>query len=70
MSLPVILLAIGMLALAFAGIAIKILVKKDGEFAGTCASKNPLINTEGEACSMCGAMPDEQCKGDEDGAKE
>ena len=28
-----------LLALAFAGIAIKILIKKDGKFAGTCASK-------------------------------
>jgi len=31
------LITFGLLALAFAGIAIKILIKKDGEFAGTCA---------------------------------
>ena len=30
-------LTIGLLAFAFAGIAIKIWSKKDGEFAGTCA---------------------------------
>jgi hypothetical protein len=56
------LLAFGLLLLAFAGIAIKILVKKNGEFAGTCASKNPMLNEEGEACSFCGALPDEKCK--------
>ncbi|TVR36507.1 MAG: membrane or secreted protein [Cryomorphaceae bacterium] len=54
--------AIGMLALAFAGIAIKILVKKDGQFSGTCASNNPLLREEGAACGVCGARPDEQCK--------
>ena len=57
-----ILLSIGLLALCFAGIAIKIILKKDGEFSGTCASNNPLLNKEGESCSLCGAAPDEKCK--------
>ena len=35
---------------------------KDGEFAGTCASNNPLLNKEGESCNFCGARPDEKCK--------
>ncbi|MDP4827253.1 MAG: membrane or secreted protein [Flavobacteriales bacterium] len=56
------LLTIALLALAFAGIAIKLLVKKDGEFAGTCASNNPLLKEEGANCSVCGARPQEQCK--------
>lgn len=58
------LLAVALLGLGFAGIAIKILVKKDGKFAGTCASNNPMVNTEGEACGLCGAQPDEKCKGE------
>ena len=58
------IIAIVFMAIAFAGIAIKILVKKDGEFAGTCASKNPVLNTEGEACGLCGASPEEKCKSD------
>ena len=57
-----ILLSIGLVALCFAGIAIKLIVKKDGEFSGTCASNNPYLNKEGEACSFCGAQPDEKCK--------
>ena len=57
--MEVIFLAIGFVALAFAGIAIKILVKKDGEFAGTCASQSPFLNKEGEACGFCGRTPDQ-----------
>ena len=63
--MELILITIGLLALAFAGIAIKILVKKDGEFSGTCASNSPFLNKEGEACSFCGALPSEQCKKEE-----
>jgi hypothetical protein len=63
--LPVILITIVLLGLGFAGIAIKILVKKNGEFAGTCASQSPFLNTEGENCSFCGATPEEQCKSDD-----
>lgn len=63
--MKLILIAIGMLALAFAGIAIKIWAKKDGKFAGTCASQSPFLNKEGESCSLCGASPEEKCKNDE-----
>lgn len=52
-------LTIGILALAFAGIAIKIWAKKDGKFSGTCASQNPVLNKDGEACSFCGKTPDQ-----------
>ena len=56
------LISIVLLALAFAGIAIKILVKKDGKFSGTCASNNPMLSEAGVSCSVCGARPDEQCQ--------
>ena len=64
--MKLVLLTIGMLALAFAGIAIKLIFKKNGEFAGTCASKNPVLNQEGQPCSFCGALPDEQCKSEDE----
>lgn len=60
--MKVILLSIGLLGLGIAGIAIKIWAKKDGKFAGTCASNNPVLNEEGQPCSFCGALPDEQCQ--------
>ena len=48
-----------LLSLAITGIAIKIWAKKDGKFAGTCASQNPMLNTEGEACGFCGKTADQ-----------
>ncbi len=63
--MKLVLLTVGLLALAFAGIAIKIWAKKDGEFAGTCASQSPFLNQDGEACGMCGKLPSEQdCRKD------
>ena len=50
------------MALAVLGIAIKLWAKKDGEFAGTCASNNPVLQDEGASCGVCGALPDEKCK--------
>jgi hypothetical protein len=60
--MTLVLISIVLIALAFAGIAIKILVKKDGKFSGTCSSNNPLLQKEGGACGICGAKPEEQCK--------
>ena len=52
-----------LLFIAFAGIAIKIWVKKDGEFAGSCASQSPFLNKENKPCGICGKMPEEtECK--------
>jgi hypothetical protein len=60
--MAIVIAAILLLGLGFAGIAIKILLKKDGQFSGTCASNSPFLNKEGEACGFCGALPEEQCK--------
>ena len=54
------LITLILLGLAFAGIAIKIWAKKGGEFAGTCASQSPFLNKEGEACILCGKLPNQQ----------
>ncbi len=58
--MKLLLLTVGLLAVAIAGIAIKIWAKKDGKFAGTCASQSPFLNQDGEACGMCGKLPNEQ----------
>ena len=57
--MKLLLITICLLALAFAGIAIKIWAKKDGKFAGTCASQSPFLNKDGESCSLCGKTPDQ-----------
>lgn len=59
--LKLFLVVAGLLGLGILGMAVKIWGKKNGEFAGTCASNSPFLNKEGEACSFCGKMPDEQC---------
>ncbi len=53
------LITLVLLGLAIAGIAIKLWAKKDGKFAGTCASQSPFLNTDGENCSFCGKAPDQ-----------
>lgn len=63
--MEVVLISIVLLALAFGGIAIKIWAKKDGKFAGTCASNNPLVREEGGVCGMCGARPEDQCQSED-----
>ena len=59
--MKIFLITIILLGLGVAGIAIKLWAKKDGKFAGTCASQNPHLNKEGEACGYCGKLPD-QCE--------
>lgn len=62
--MKLVLITLVLLGIAIAGIAIKIWAKKDGEFAGTCASQNPILNSNGEACGFCGKTPDQfkDCK--------
>lgn len=57
--MELLLITLALLALSVGGIAIKIWSKKDGKFAGTCASQSPFLNKDGEACSMCGKLPEE-----------
>ena len=55
-----------LLGLAFAGIAIKIIVKKNGKFSGTCASASPFLNKDDKPCGICGKLADEtECKNPE-----
>lgn len=53
------LITLILLLLAVAGIAIKLWAKKDGKFAGTCASQSPFLNKDGESCGFCGKTPDQ-----------
>lgn len=64
--MKLLLITLALLLLAVAGIAIKLWAKKDGKFAGTCASQSPFLNKEGQACGFCGKTPDQfdTCKED------
>lgn len=52
--LTTVLVAAVILGVAFAGIATRILLVKDGEFRGTCASNNPYLKDELGTCTVCG----------------
>lgn len=55
--------AIALLSIGIAGISIKIWGGKNGKFAGTCASQNPMLNPNQESCPLCGKKPkDSDCK--------
>lgn len=49
--LKIILLALGLLAIAFAGMAITILIKKNGKFPNTHISQNKALKKEGIQCA-------------------
>lgn len=59
-----ILLAIGLIALFFIGMSVRLIFLKDGEFKGTCASQNPYLNKEGGSCGYCG-KPVGTCESDD-----
>ena len=50
-----------MMIFVFVAIGIKIILKKDGQFSGTCASQNPFLHKEGEACGYCGKTAEQIC---------
>ena len=52
--MKLILITIGLLLFAFAGLAIKIWGKKDGQFDGTCAGSNAKLRARGITCG-CGS---------------
>jgi|TARA_B110000238_G_scaffold113859_1_gene123571 hypothetical protein len=59
--MKIFIITIVMMAFVFAAIGIKIILKKDGQFSGTCASQNPFLNKDGEACGYCGKTAEEIC---------
>lgn len=55
------LITIGLIAIFFLLMSVRILLKKDGEFKGTCASQNPYLVKMGITCTgPCGH--DEACE--------
>ncbi len=57
-QMKLLFLSIVLIGLAFAGIAIKIWAKKDGEFDGTCAGSNVKMKEKG---IVCGCGNEEDC---------
>jgi hypothetical protein len=47
-------LTLGFVALFFIMMSVRLIFLKNGQFKGTCASQNPFLNKDGEACGYCG----------------
>jgi hypothetical protein len=56
-------LTIGLLAVFFIFMSVRLILLKNGEFKGTCASQSPFLNKEGVTCGFCGkeVKPGDQC---------
>lgn len=58
------ILTIIIISAAFAGIGLRVLLVKGGEFRGTCATNNPMLKNDIGECKVCGAKPGEECQED------
>ena len=47
-------LTVGLIAIFFIFMSVRLILLKNGEFKGTCASQSPFLNKEGVRCGMCG----------------
>ena len=57
------LIVIVFIGLFFTLMSVRVLLKKDGKFKGTCASQNPYLAKEpGAPCGYCGRTFDEEGK--------
>ena len=57
-----ILLSIGILGLATALLALRILVIRGGEFPGTCASSDAILSSEDAGCGACARKDRQECE--------
>jgi hypothetical protein len=54
--MTVFLLSLGVFALFFLLMSVRLLFIKDGEFRGTCATQSPFLAKEGITCGYCGKV--------------
>lgn len=57
--LPTLILSLIIIGFFFAGLGIRILLLKDGEFKGTCASQSPFLKNQIGECTVCGKPAEE-----------
>jgi len=57
--IPTLILTLIAVSFFFAAVGIRILLKKNGEFKGTCASQSPFLKNQIGDCQMCGKPADE-----------
>jgi hypothetical protein len=63
-------LTLGIFALFFILMSVRLIFIKNGEFRGTCASQSPWLNKEGVTCGYCGkTLKSGDACGDPEGAQ-
>lgn len=58
-------LSVVLMAIYFIFMSVRILLLKNGEFKGTCASQSPFLRNEGTTCGYCG-KPIGSCENESD----
>ncbi len=56
-NMVTILVGIGLIGVFFALMSVRLILLKNGEFKGTCASQSPFLQQEGVICNVCGKAP-------------
>ena len=54
--MAIFLLTLGIFALFFILMSVRLLFVKNGEFRGTCATQSPFLAKEGITCGYCGKI--------------
>ena len=60
----VIIASVLIVILSVAMLSIRLLFVKGGEFRGSCANNNPMLQKEGVVCGVCGRKNGEPCAND------
>lgn len=60
--LPILIVTVVLMLIAFFLFSVRLIFIKNGQFKGTCAGNNPMLNKEGVVCGVCGRLPGEDCK--------
>lgn len=64
--LPVLILSVALVLIAFFMFSLRLLFVKGGEFRGSCAGNSPFLQKEGAVCGVCGRKPGEACGKEEE----
>ncbi|NNC94970.1 MAG: hypothetical protein HKN92_05360 [Chitinophagales bacterium] len=56
------LLTLVIIVFLLVGLSLRMILVKDGEFRGGCATNSPFLKNEIGDCQVCGAKPEEACK--------
>ncbi len=56
------IITIVLVLFSFLILSVRIILVKNGEFKGTCANNNPMLQQEGAVCGVCGRKAGEACE--------